>query len=65
VLLALAVMGVVLWFATGRDASWLASSATERAIWLTWAVLLGVASYFVTLWLLGFRLREFAKRGME
>ncbi|MEK6707633.1 MAG: murein biosynthesis integral membrane protein MurJ [Pseudomonadota bacterium] len=65
VLLALAVMGVALWFATGRDASWLASSATDRAIWLTWAVMLGAASYFATLWLLGFRLREFAKRGME
>lgn len=65
VLLALVVMGVVLWFATGRDISWLANSATERAVWLTWVVVLGAASYFATLWLLGFRLREFAKRGME
>ncbi len=65
VLLALAVMGVALWFATDRDASWLASSATERAIWLAWVVLLGAASYFATLWLLGFRLKEFARRGVE
>jgi putative peptidoglycan lipid II flippase len=65
VLLALAVMGVALWFATGRDVSWLASSAIERTLWLTWVVMLGAASYFATLRLLGFRLKEFAKRGVE
>ena len=65
VLAALAVMGVVLWFATGGGASWLASSALERAIKLTWIVMLGAASYFAMLWLLGFRIKDFAGRGAE
>lgn len=64
-LLALAVMGVALWFAAGSDVSWLTSSALERAIRLMWVVLLGAASYFATLWILGFRLKDFAKRGAE
>lgn len=65
VLLALTVMGVAMWFTTGSDVSWLASSAMERIAWLIWVVGLGATSYFATLWLLGFRLREFAKREME
>ncbi len=64
-LLALAVMGVVLWFAAGSDVSWLTSSALERATRLLWVVFLGAASYFTTLWILGFRPKDFAKRGTE
>jgi len=65
VLTALAVMGAVLWFAAGSGASWLTGSAMERAIRLTWIVVLGAVSYFAMLGLLGFRLKDFAKRGAE
>jgi len=65
VLTALAVMGAVLWFAAGSGASWLTDSTIERAIRLTWIVVLGAASYFAMLGLLGFRLKDFAKRGAE
>ena len=62
--LALAVyaMAAVLWLSTGSDASWLAMSASARAAQLTGVVALGAATYFMTLWLLGFRLADFARR---
>ncbi|MGH8634811.1 MAG: murein biosynthesis integral membrane protein MurJ, partial [Burkholderiales bacterium] len=58
-------MSAVLWIATGSDASWLAMGAAARAANLAWVVLLGGASYFAALWLLGFRLKDFAKRAAE
>lgn len=63
VLVALAAMGSTLWFASGSDASWLAGSSFERTTRLTWVVASGAISYFITLWLLGFRLKDFARRG--
>ena len=65
VLLALAVMGLSLWFAAGSDASWLIRSPSERAMLLTGTVVMGAFCYFLMLWLLGFRLRDFSRRGME
>jgi putative peptidoglycan lipid II flippase len=62
ILLALAVMGVVLWFTAGNDAAWLTGSALSRATQLSGVVLAGAASYFTALWLLGFRLRDFTQR---
>lgn len=62
---AVILMGSVLWFSTGSDASWLQDSAIERAIRLIQVVLLGASAYFATLWLLGFRLRNFARQGEE
>lgn len=62
ILTALMIMGVVLWFATGSDASWLIDSAMVRAGRLSWIVILGAFSYFATLWLLGFRITDFTKR---
>jgi len=64
-LLALAVMGLSLWFAAGSDASWLIRSPSERAMLLTGTVVMGAFCYFLMLWLLGFRLRDFSRRGME
>lgn len=62
ILLALAVMGTVLWFAAGSDTAWLSGSALSRATQLSGVVIAGAASYFAALWLLGFRLKDFTQR---
>jgi len=59
---ALLAMGLVLWIATGRAASWLEGSVWLRAGRLTGIVLAGAAVYFVALWLCGIRPAQFAKR---
>lgn len=59
---ALTLMGVVLWFATGSDASWLADSTMARAGRLSWIIMAGASSYFAALWLLGFRIKDFTKQ---
>jgi putative peptidoglycan lipid II flippase len=61
ILVALVVLGTILWFATGADASWLAMSASQRILRLAGVVCGGGAAYFATLWLLGFRLRDFRR----
>ncbi|MBI5901031.1 MAG: murein biosynthesis integral membrane protein MurJ [Rhodocyclales bacterium] len=61
-LLALLVLGGVLWFAAGTDASWLAKNGAQRALHLCVVVVGGVLVYFSALWLLGFRLRDFRRR---
>ena len=63
--LAVYVMGVVLWVMTGDSASWLTAGALERIARLAVLVVAGVAVYFGTLWLTGFRLRDFNRRGSE
>ncbi|MEK7791833.1 MAG: murein biosynthesis integral membrane protein MurJ [Pseudomonadota bacterium] len=62
ILTAVTIMGTVLWFITGSDASWLADSAMTRAGRLTWIIVVGASSYFVALWLLGFRIKDFTKQ---
>jgi putative peptidoglycan lipid II flippase len=59
---AIAVMGACLWFAAGDAILWLAITPLARVLRLTGVVTLGVAAYFGTLWLLGFRLRDFLRR---
>jgi putative peptidoglycan lipid II flippase len=61
-LAALLVLGSVLWFGCDRDASWLAMSGGQRVLQLSGVVLGGMASYFATLWLLGFRPQDFRRR---
>jgi putative peptidoglycan lipid II flippase len=39
--------------------------AATRAANLAGVVLLGAATYFAALWLLGFRIADFSKRGLE
>jgi putative peptidoglycan lipid II flippase len=63
--MAVYVMAVVLWIASGADASWLSMGAVTRAWNLVWVVLLGAASYFAALWLLGFRLADFSRKAAE
>ena len=61
-LAALIILGIVLWFAAGRDAAWLAMGGGERILRLSGIVFAGLAAYFATLGLLGFRPRDFRRR---
>lgn len=61
--LALSVMGAVLWFAAGSTQWWMAAPGAERVLRLAGVVGGGAAAYFATLWLAGFRLADFSKRG--
>jgi len=60
---ALLALGLTLWFGMGSEQHWLTANGWTRIIHLTWLVLLGIAVYFAVLWLLGFRVKDFAKRG--
>ena len=60
---ALAAMGLVLWWLAGDPQGWLEASASAKVARLSLLVALGMAIYFATLALLGFRLRHFARRG--
>lgn len=59
---AMAIMGIALWFGIGPEAQWLQFGMTERVARLSALVVLGAATYFITLWILGFRLRDFKRR---
>ncbi|MCP5241981.1 MAG: murein biosynthesis integral membrane protein MurJ [Burkholderiales bacterium] len=65
ILAALLVLGVVLWFTSGTGASWLADTAATRASRLAAIISIGAGSYFATLWLLGFRIKDFYKQQIE
>jgi putative peptidoglycan lipid II flippase len=62
VLIAVYAMGTVLWLMAGTPAEWLRAGGAERAARLTTIIALATATYFVALGLLGFRVRDFAKR---
>lgn len=61
-LLALMVMGGVLWLGVGAENHWLQLDMQQKILKLAVLCLGGAASYFATLFLLGFRLRDFRKR---
>lgn len=61
-LIALLVMGGALYLGMGQEGPWLAASFGQRTLHLCWLVPLGGAAYFATLWLLGFRLRDFRRQ---
>ncbi len=61
---ALLAMGAVLWWAMGEDTAWLTATVWWRIGRLSMLVAVGVATYFGSLWLLGFRLRDFSKRSI-
>jgi len=63
IVLALLALGLVLWFGMGTEQYWLTTRGWPRIVHLGWLVALGVAVYFAVLGLLGFRLRDFSKRG--
>ena len=60
---ALAVMGIVLWFGKGADAHWIGAPPLERVLRLGALVAAGGGAYFGALWLSGFRLRDFTRKG--
>ena len=62
---AMLVMGVALWFAVGDAASWLRWGLMERLLRLLLIVGLGATVYFATLWITGFRLRDFKRRAAD
>ncbi len=61
--IALLALGLALWFGMGSEQHWLTTHGWARILHLSALVVGGVAVYFAVLWLLGFRLKDFAKRG--
>jgi putative peptidoglycan lipid II flippase len=61
--LALLALALTLWFGMGSTQHWLETSGWARIGHLVALVVGGVAVYFAVLWLLGFRLRDFHRRG--
>ena len=62
-LLALLAMGGVLWFGAGTEDAWLHMAMQKKILWLAALCIAGAATYFATLALLGFRLKDFRRRG--
>jgi len=60
---AVLVLAVTLWFGMGAEQSWLTSSGWTRILHLSALVAGGVTVYFAALFALGFRLKDFSKRG--
>jgi putative peptidoglycan lipid II flippase len=62
-LLAVTALGASLWFGMGSEAHWLQAQGWARILHLGALVVGGAAVYFVVLFVLGFRPRDFYKRG--
>ena len=60
-LLAVGVMGALLWGVAGDATLWLSLQVWGRVLRLAWVVALGAGAYFAVLWLLGFRLSAFKR----
>jgi putative peptidoglycan lipid II flippase len=60
---ALALMGVGLWFGMGEAGQWVGYGFRQRILHLGLLVLGGIVVYFATLWALGFRVADFRRRG--
>lgn len=60
--IAVSMMALVLWFTMGSASEWLAAEAAEKAMRLAGVVSAGASAYFVSLWLLGFRLKDFSQK---
>lgn len=65
VALAATLMAAMLFYAMGEPGWWLAAGFLERLVRLSLLVSGGVALYFAALGLMGFRPRQFARRGTE
>lgn len=59
--IAVAALGITLWFGMGSQQSWLGSSGWPRILRLSELVAGGVLVYFAVLFALGFRPRDFSK----
>jgi putative peptidoglycan lipid II flippase len=62
ILLAIAAMSASLWFTAGAADVWLVAAPATKVMRLAGAVGAGAAAYFVALWLLGFRIRDYVRR---
>jgi putative peptidoglycan lipid II flippase len=62
---AMASMGAALWWASGSAADWLQWSPSQRLLQLSLVVGFGAGVYFATLWIAGFRLRDFKRTSAE
>ena len=62
---ALVAMGAALWWGMGAQADWLQFPALERVVRLTIVVAIGLACYFGSLALLGFRVRDFRRKAAQ
>ena len=60
--MALLVMGVLLWWLAGPDATWLTIPAKAKVAKLSLIIVAGAIAYFATLALLGIRVRDFSRR---
>ncbi len=58
---ALYLMGGALWYSMGSEASWFEISAAMRGVKLALVIVAGTLSYFGSLWLMGFRVRDFSR----
>ena len=65
VTLSLAVMAGALYWAMGDAQAWLSMPALNKVAHLTVLVAVGAGTYFLTLFVLGVRSRDFIKRGAE
>ncbi|MDD2701827.1 MAG: murein biosynthesis integral membrane protein MurJ [Sideroxydans sp.] len=61
--LALLVLGAVLWFGMGSEADWLQTQGWARILHLAALVAGGAGAYLGVLFAMGFRMRDFYKRG--
>ncbi len=61
-LLALLAMSAALYFASGADATWLDYTFVHKFGHLSGLVVLGISVYFLSLWLMGIRLKDFMHR---
>jgi putative peptidoglycan lipid II flippase len=59
---ALAAMALVLWVSMGESHWWLTARGWYKAAAMGGLVVLGGATYFLSLWLLGFRVGDFSRR---
>lgn len=64
-LLGLCILATLLWFGMGSESRWFNYDLLERITRLGALVTLGASAYFATLWLCGFRLRDFKRRAAE
>jgi putative peptidoglycan lipid II flippase len=60
--IALAVLGGVLWWASGSDAFWVSAGVWAKVGRLSLVIAAGALAYFAALWLCGFRFGDFNRR---